>query len=398
MGNSVGRSIGAWACLAAMALIAPPAAAAGSTLAAEPLGQIAELPSPYPDHWLIVHDIAFNHMREGKLFIVDPNAAGGGQIKGILSADFIASFLIGPGRGEFYVVETFHSRGGRGGDRTDVVTIYNPTTLNVEAEIEIPPKRLTGVPNRFQTALTGDERFLLVYNFTPSQSVTVVDLDARRVVGEVPLPGCAFTIPTGPRGFLSLCSDGSARSILLGDEGMPQDSVRIAPFIDVDHDAVMEKPAIVGGIAYFPTFTGNMVAIDVRTHPASLKPGWSLTSDDERKAGWRPGGAWPMAADAKGRLYVLMHGHGAEGTHKDGGDQVWVFDAASGAKQAEFPLREWGLAIAVADTDPATIVVTGAAGSVDLYRPDGEHRSTLDVQMAFPMLVHDVAELNREAP
>ncbi len=36
----------------------------------EVIGQVASVPSPHPAHWLVVHDLAFNHMREGKLFIV----------------------------------------------------------------------------------------------------------------------------------------------------------------------------------------------------------------------------------------------------------------------------------------------------------------------------------------
>lgn len=359
-----------------------------ATLEPEPVGTINTLPSPYPEHWLIVHDTAFNHMREGKLFIVDPRTPGGGQIRGILSADFFASFLIGHQRNEFYVVESFHSRGGRGGERTDVVTVYDPATLGVKAEVVIPAKRLTGMPNRYQTTLTGDGRFLLIYNFTPAQSVTVVDVVQQRVAGEIPLPGCAFTIPVAARGFLSICSDGSARSTLLGEDGSPADAVRIPPFIDVEGDAMMEKPAILDGVAYFPTFSGRLQPIDVSAHPASVMAPWSLTTAEERSAGWRPGGAWPAAGDAEGRLYVLMHGHGAEGTHKDGGDQVWSFAAATGERLGDFALREWGLAIAVAPTEPASIIVTGAAGSVDLYSARGEHTSTLDVQMEFPLFVY----------
>ncbi|MCB1686289.1 MAG: hypothetical protein KDI31_17460 [Pseudomonadales bacterium] len=368
-----------------------PQPALAATLEPEPVGTITSLPSPYPAHWLIVHDTAFNHMREGKLFIVDPRIPGGGQIKGILSADFFASFLIGHARNEFYVVESFHSRGGRGGERTDVVTIYDPATLGVKAEVVVPAKRLTGMPNRFQTTLTGDGRFLLIYNFTPAQSVTVVDVVQQKVAEEVPLPGCAFTIPVAARGFLSICSDGSARSTLLQEDGSVADAVRIPPFIDVDEDAMMEKPAIVNGVAYFPTFTGNLLPIDVSAHPARVMASWSLTTAQERSAGWRPGGAWPAAGDAQGRVHVLMHSHGAEGTHKDGGDQVWSYDAATGTRIGDFALREWGLAITVAATDPASIIVTGAAGSIDLYSAQGDHNTTLDLQMEFPLFVHSLS-------
>ena len=43
-----------------------------------------------------------------------------------------------------------------------------------------------------------------------------------------------------------------------------------------------------------------------------------------RKQNWRPGG-WQIATmDDAGRLYVLMHKDGKDGTHKSGGPEVWV--------------------------------------------------------------------------
>ena len=41
---------------------------------------------------------------------------------------------------------------------------------------------------------------------------------------------------------------------------------------------------------------------------------------------WRPGGWQVATADAAGRLYVLMNPHGRDGSHKDGGTEVWVMD------------------------------------------------------------------------
>src|SRR5262249_18802181 len=77
-----------------------------------------------------------------------------------------------------YAVETYYSRGTRG-TRSDVVTHYDPRTLEPIGEIAIPPKRQAGVPMLSLTGLTDDQRFLVVYDFTPAQSVTVVDLTRK---------------------------------------------------------------------------------------------------------------------------------------------------------------------------------------------------------------------------
>jgi len=146
-------------------------------------------------------------------------------------------------------------------------------------------------------------------------------------------------------------------------------------------------PASAAGIDDAP---GNVIPIDLSGRVARVGKVWSLTTDTERAEGWRPGGGWPAAADRAGRLYVLMHGHGAEGTHKDGGDEVWVFDAAKGQRVDRFKLREWGLAVAVSAADPPALVVTGATGAIDLYGLDGEHAQTLGIETEFPFFVHSV--------
>ena len=370
-------------------------ALSGPVLAAEfqpeALGQIAELPSPNPDHWVVIHDLSFNHMREGKLYLVDPSAESiGGQMRGIMSADFIASFASSASRNEYYVIETFHSRGGRGGERTDVVSIYDPATLSVTAEIVIPSKRLTGMPNRYQTALVDDDRYLLIYNFTPSQSVTVVDLEERSVLGEVATAGCTFTFPTGKRGFSSLCSDGGMLTTRLKKDGSLADTSRIAPFNDVINDAMFARPAEIDGTFYFPTFTGNVVPIDMGGEEAEVGESWSLVTAAERKAGWRPGGPWPTVGMPDGRMFVLMHADGGEGTHKNGGDQVWIFDADKGERIGQIELARWGVALGASAAEEPQLLVTGAEPVVDVYANDGTHVRTLAVQASTPLLVFGV--------
>ena len=57
------------------------------------------------------------------------------------------------------------------------------------------------MPMMANSELTDDERFLLIYNFNPAQSVTVVDTKTRKFVGEIETAGCALVYPTGPRSF-----------------------------------------------------------------------------------------------------------------------------------------------------------------------------------------------------
>ena len=162
----------------------------------ESIGIVETLPAEYPDHWVLVHDFSFFHMMEGEVLVVDPLAEDiGSQYKGMMPASFIAAFERSTVRNEHYVMETFYSRGTRGGERTDVVTIYDPATLLVVDEVIIPSKRITGMPKTSASGLLGNDRFLGVYNFTPAQSVSIVDLEKREFVTEASIPGCSFVIP-----------------------------------------------------------------------------------------------------------------------------------------------------------------------------------------------------------
>jgi len=360
---------------------------ADGPLKPEPLNQHTSLPDTWPDHWLLVHDLTWFKFLEGRMLVVDPLAADvAGQFKGSMSSSLNGAYERSLKRNEHYIAETFWSRGNRGGERTDTVTIYDRATLKYLDEIIIPPKRLSGMPKNISTAITPDERFLLIYNFTPSQSVSVVDLESRRFVGEADIGGCGFVIATGQRSFFSLCSNGTVRVVHLDDTGRVQGTQTSPQFFDADEDPLFETAALSPGKAVFPTFQGRIVEIDTRREmPRIMKPWW-LTTSQER--GWRPGGARPAVADASGLLYVLMQPDGAEGTHKNGGSEVWVVDQKTSKRLSRIVLKNWGIALgATGKGENRLLVVTNGDLGLDIYRiPEGAFVQTLAVAAEAPLL------------
>lgn len=371
------------------ASIAMLAAAGANAFEPEPVGRVETLPDRYPAHWAMLHDFSFFHMLEGKIVLVDPlEDTLSRQYKAAIPAGFIAAFQHGASRNEHYVIESFHDRGGRGGKRTDMVTVYDPSSLEVTAEIEIPAKRITGMPKTIMTGLIGDERFLGVYNFTPGQSVSIVDLAERSFVGEIPIAGCAFLLPNGARSFTSICANGSLLTVHLNEDGTLAGTDRSPVAFDAEQDPIFESVGIAGGVAYFPTFAGQMLPVDIGADRIEVGEPWWLTGEDER--GWRPGGMTVIVADSEGLGYVLMNPDGAEGTHKDGGAEVWVFDLAAGTRVGRFELANWGLSLGTTGSgDDRLLLVTNADMTVDVYRvPDGQHIRTLDVGAGTPFLVY----------
>ncbi len=313
----------------------------------DPMSPTRILPDPSP-HWVWLSDIVFPFMVDGRAWLVD---ADSGEFLGMLNTGFgYGSLVVPPSYKQLYSPETYFSRGTRG-TRTDVVTFYDPRTLFPTGEVEIPPKRISGLATLTHTGLTDDERFLIIYNFTPAQSVTVVDVEQRRLVGEFDAAGCALVLPSGARRFQMICADGSLLTLTLSDTGEVVGRTRGEPFFDPDTDPVTEKAVRWGDTWVFASFEGYAHLVDVSGSTPKPTGRWSLFSAGERAENWRIGGFQHLALHEKtGRLYSLVH-QGGKDSHKDPGTRVLVYDLAGKKKIASIDLTGPALLIQVTQDD-----------------------------------------------
>ena len=324
------------ACAAAIA--APPpvrsdaAAEAPGAAAPETIGQVLTPPPPAP-HQVWVAD-----------FVLERTAGfdgDSGQAIGMLSTGVGAiAPVFSQARNEIYLPETYYSRGSRG-ERTDVVTIYDATTLAPVSEVVLPPKRADIVHAMALSTLLDDGRFLALANFTPATSVTIVDVETRRLVGEIATPGCHLVYAAGPRRFFMVCGDGALLLVTLDEQGAERSRTRSEPFFDVLGDPVTEKAVRRGDEWIFVSFDGFVHTVDVAGESPRFAEPWSLFDDAERAASWRIGGVQHLAVhEASGRLYSLMHRGGPDG-HKDPGTEIWVYDLESRARVQTIALRNF---------------------------------------------------------
>ena len=368
-----------------LALLASPAF---GQIQPESTGVIQSLPASYPPHWVLLQDGAFFHMSNGKVIVVDADSDDpAGRVKGMFNTSFIAQFYQASTRPEFYVVETFHSRGTRG-ERTDVLTIYDKTTLAPTGEVVIPPKRVSGMPTNYHLQMVDDERLALAYNFTPATSVTVVDVVDREFLSEIPIPGCSLVYPMAGRAFASMCTDGTMMSVQIAADGNAAETAKTDVFFDANNDPLMEKPAMIDGVAYFPSFLGRVVPVDLNGAEPEVGEEWSLIGNEQ--GGWRPGGLAVTAADAAGRMYVLMHPEGYEGSHKDPGVEVWVFDVEERRRVDRIALELPVISIGVTRDDQPLLIATNINLEVDVYDAgSGDYQRTLSGTGAqTPFLLH----------
>lgn len=324
-----------------------------------------QLPAEPGPHWVWVNDLVFHHMVDGKTFLLDGDS---GRMLGMLSTGISYNgIVVGKNGAELLSPETYFSRGTRG-TRTDVVTFYGSRTLSPVAEVSIPPKRASSMPMLANARLTDDSRFLLIYNFTPAQSVSVVDVPARKFVGEIEIPGCALVYPTGPRAFFSLCGDGAALQVELDDSGQAVSKKRTAKLVDPTDDPVTEKAVYDGSGWIFVTFSGMVVRLAATASGLQAPVGWSLLDEADRKTSWRPGGLQHLALhSARQRLFSLMHVGGPD-SHKDPGTEVWVYDVAGKRRTQRIVLKDPATSIAVTrDAKPLLFAVFIGGSKVDVY-------------------------------
>lgn len=353
----------------------------------EPIPNVMSLAVPYPDSYAVVHDFAFSGLIDSKFSLVDTRTQ---RFKGMMSAGQFATLDWSMQRRKFYVGETIHTRGSRG-TRQDLITVYDFENLSVVKEIELPPRRMNVVVNESATAITPDDRFLLVFNLNPATSVTVVDLEQEAVVNEIQMPGCTLIYPQASGGYFSLCGNGGLMSIGMDAQGRETSRWSSPVFNDIDADPLSEKAALIGGVWYFITYAGEVQPVDTSVGEPAIMPRWWLTTEAEREANWRPAGWHGKAAHAQGMLWVAMSPDGYNGSHKDPAAEVWLFDVKSQQRKARIALKVPALSIAASDGAQPRLLVVNIEGSLDVYDGlSGAYIHSINAMGDTPYFVHAI--------
>jgi methylamine dehydrogenase heavy chain len=292
-------------------------------------GSVADVGEPTA-HWFTVRG---RHIG----YLVDGDA---GEVKGSMTLSLFSPALRPHlEQGRIYAYGSYYTRTYYG-DRTDVVLMFDAKSLAPVGEVEIPPKS-AGIGHSGMIGLV-DGRFVGVWNITPAMSVSVVDVEQERFVGEISTPGCAAVYPVG-RGFLMPCGDGALQYVALNADGTEASRVRSRAFYDVQDDPVFDYAVPTADGWLFVSFEGHVFEATVADGAVVVAEPWSLLTEEDREAGWRIGGDQPFAYNAEtGLLVTLMHEGGGQETFEDGGTEVWGFSTRT---------RRRGYRIAVGDGD-----------------------------------------------
>lgn len=328
-------------------------------------GTVEKVPAQPTAHWLWVNDPNFISFSDGRAHLIDGDT---GHYFGSLNTGYVHAKLVLPSHyRQIYSAETYYSR-HVGGTRTDLVRVYDPINLTLLDEIKIPNKRATTIPRTTNNALSEDDRFMVVFNLTPATSVSVVDLQERKFVGEIELAGCALAIPAGGMRFLSLCSDGSALSFRLDKRGKLAEKKRSKPFFDIDKDPVLENGVRFQNTWLFPSVEGMLYSIDISGSELAFPTAWSLLDEKDRSEGWRTGGMQQIAVnEPHALLYSIMH-QGPADTYEQAGPEIWVYDLNTRKRISRIVTERIAVSIHVSPDDkPLLFSLPDTEATLDIY-------------------------------
>jgi methylamine dehydrogenase heavy chain len=339
---------------------------------AKPLGgeqhALATLSKPYPKRVYVLEPV-FPVFVAGKIWVINGEKQ---DIEAVMSAGYAPNFAIAPDHSQLYVFDTYWSKGFRG-TRTDIATFYDPLNLTIGTDVDLPKGRFLVVPKKQNAEVTPDGRYLLSYNLAPATTVSVVDTKERKYKGDVEIPGCGLIFPSAGNRFSSVCSDGTLATATF-DANVKATVARSSKFFDPDNDPVFEHVGIdkKKGTVYFVSYEGNIFPVDLSKEKPAFQPKWSLLTDADKAESWYPGG-WQLIAlhRATQKLYVLMH-KGPKWTHKQGGEEVWVFDAKTKKRTDRIKLKEHAISITVSqDAEPYLFTQTEKPSLITYNLKDG---------------------------
>jgi methylamine dehydrogenase heavy chain len=267
------------------------------------------------------------HAVDSKIRVIDGDDF---SILGQLTNGSFGSFAISADRKTLFDATSFFARGDHG-TRTDVVEYYDTATLNPRSETILSGKRAPS--NQYPVFLveSAEAKFLLVQNATPASSISIIDLATKAVLSEIPTAGCfgIYASSKVPGRFSTLCGDGAAVTVDFDATGKETGRKRSATLFDPDSDALFISGVKMGDRMIFVSFLGNVHIIDFSGDVATQETPWTFIGAKEKAAHWRPGGYANIAySPSNGQLYLGMHPHGEEGSHKTPAAEIWRVDVA----------------------------------------------------------------------
>ncbi|MGE4246761.1 MAG: amine dehydrogenase large subunit [Parvibaculaceae bacterium] len=334
--------------LSSLALLAVTAPAALAQEPLKPEEMTVETIAPGTKK-LFAIDLSLTHVVDGKIRVYDAESL---KRLGTIGSGFLGMMFVPEGGDRLYVSTSYVEKLSRG-KRSDWLEIYDSSSLALKNEIEISNTRAQALNYTSLMQASHDQHWMFIQNSTPATSITVVDLVNSKQTSEVPNPGCYGIFPSSADAlkFFTLCGDGTLGSYVLTADGASAERKSSKRLFDADEDALFIHGERDGADWIFLSFAGDIYRVNAEGDTASLVEKTPMAAD-----GWRPSGYQTHAYHAaSGTLFVLMHPKGAEGSHKNPGEEIWAYDLKNKKLLSRSPTTT-AFSVAVSQGEGAPVV------------------------------------------
>ena len=166
-------------------------------------------------------------------------------------------------------------------------------------------------------------------------------------------------LPVEDRGFLQICGDGAMQLLRFDANGEETQRVRSKTFFDIQLDPVFDKPVPMGERWLLTSYGGQVFEVSVNGRKIDISKPWSMVSEAELAAGWRPGGGQHVAYHPGLDLLFVLMNPGGEFSHDSAGTEIWVFDRGAQRRVHRTPIEYKGTDLWVSQTENPLLTVTG---------------------------------------
>lgn len=328
---------------------------------------IAKAPPPDERRMYVVDAAAFGVST--KIMPIDGNT---GAYLGTIDSGLLPVPMPSPKDGTLYIADTRFGLFSRWA-KDDFIAVYDPVELTPKEEnkvIDIPNTRSGAMSHLFGSSVSNDGHYAFSYQFAPTNAVVIVDLKQQKSLNTIEVPGCWYAYPAGERRFASRCRNGTIVMVKFDEAGKEVSRVESKQIHDPVEDPTYNSAAYnqLTGQMFLVSFWGKVFPVDLSGDEPKLGEPWSLTTDEERKQKWNPGGWQPIDFHTQsGQLFVLFDQR-AKWAHASESRYVWIFDTKTKKRVKSIELAHEAALLAVDTADkPYIYAASSHARSLDIY-------------------------------
>ncbi len=326
----------------------------------------AKAPVPDARRMYVLDPAAFEVLT--KVMPVDGNT---GAYLGTIDTGLLPIPLPSPKDGTLYIVDTKFGLFSRW-DKDDFISIYDPQELKPKEQklIDIPNTRSGAMSHIGGSSISNDGKYIYSYQFAPTNAVVVVDVEQQKTLNTIEVSGCWYVYPVGEKRFASRCRDGSIVVVTHDDAGKETARVQSKQIHDPVEEPTYNSPAYdqLTGQMYLVSYWGKAFHVDLSGAEPVIGESFDLTTEEERKDNWNPGGWQPIDFHTQsGQLFVLMDQR-AKWAHTSESRFVWVYDVKTKKKVKSIDLSHEAACLAVDRADAPYVYALSSHGrTLDIY-------------------------------